>query len=849
MKIAKTMFIVCLLLVSMVVGSMPITKASNQDSYGYTYKDSNTVGGPAYNWIEISGTGNVITDTWWYAASYEVDLGFSFNYYGAYYDQLNIGCYGLLSTGTQYPTFNMSMNPNGEFITNTPNMHGFLAPFYGFLSPRLDDQTGNFVNSVYVQTLGEAPNRLFVVEWLDVRSANWSDWNNVMDTTPDSGITFEAILNESSSNILFQYKDVEFGASCPSPEANNGGKATVGIEDPSGIMGVQYSYNQPVITDGLAILYSYPATVSKADLFVSLNAPASIERVRVMSYVLSYGNLGGSSTSAVLSANLSSGMNFVIFLSASDDGTYDYDTGLVTWNIASVDGYPSGYGSRTVTVEVPDLTIGTSILTTAEITTVSDESSYDNNVASISTVVTGLNLPPSVSLQSPWNIGMDVAGTPIIRAQSPTTFKYDDLYATGVDISIHLSDNGPDITGTMTGPYPTWAYTLTFGSRAGDAVAVFTAHHIESSDVVVAAHLEVQRIDPAGYIYESETLQRVSGATVWLQMPNGRGGWVNVPTGGDIPIGDPDVNPLITGENGRYQWDTLPGTYRVHVEAPGYYPADSITVTVPPPVTDLHVGLVKIPLPQDNSSPDVQPISAPLDPIQVHTPVGFSASFTDSDTLDTHSAVWSWSDGHTSKGIVTEANGEGTVTGSRTYASAGVYTEIVTLTVSDSNGGSSEISTQQYIVVYDPDAGFVTGGGWINSPAGAFPAYPTLTGKANFGFVSKYVKGANVPTGNTEFDFKAATLNFHSTSYDWLVVGGNAKAQYKGTGTINGMGNYGFMLTAIDGQIKGHGASDTFRIKIWDIQTSTTVYDNQMGTSDSSDPTTTISGGNIIIHK
>jgi uncharacterized repeat protein (TIGR01451 family) len=44
-----------------------------------------------------------------------------------------------------------------------------------------------------------------------------------------------------------------------------------------------------------------------------------------------------------------------------------------------------------------------------------------------------------------------------------------------------------------------------------------------------------------------------------------------------------------------YQWDVLNGTYRVHVEATGYEPKNSYAVTVPPAVTDLHVGLVRVP--------------------------------------------------------------------------------------------------------------------------------------------------------------------------------------------------------------------------------------------------------------
>ena len=57
----------------------------------------------------------------------------------------------------------------------------------------------------------------------------------------------------------------------------------------------------------------------------------------------------------------------------------------------------------------------------------------------------------------------------------------------------------------------------------------------------------------------------------------------------------------------------------------------------------------------------------------------------------------------------------------------------------------------------------------------------SLAGRANFGFVSKYKKGAAAPEGQTEFQFQAGNLNFHSEAYEWLVVSG-AKAQYKGTG-------------------------------------------------------------------
>ncbi|MGH2499786.1 MAG: SBBP repeat-containing protein [Candidatus Limnocylindria bacterium] len=172
----------------------------------------------------------------------------------------------------------------------------------------------------------------------------------------------------------------------------------------------------------------------------------------------------------------------------------------------------------------------------------------------------------------------------------------------------------------------------------------------------------------------------------------------------------------------------------------------------------------------------------------------------------------------------------------------GVYT--VVLVVSGNYAGASEAVL---LAIYDPEGGFVTGSGWIDSPPEAYTPDPTLTGKASFGFVSKYKKGATVPTGQTQFQFRVADLSFHSTAYEWLVVAG-ARAQYKGTGTINGSGNYGFMLTAVDGQVNGGGGVDKFRIKIWDKDNGdTTVYDNEVGKNEDSTPTTEIAGGSIVI--
>ena len=89
--------------------------------------------------------------------------------------------------------------------------------------------------------------------------------------------------------------------------------------------------------------------------------------------------------------------------------------------------------------------------------------------------------------------------------------------------------------------------------------------------------------------------------------------------------------------------------------------------------------------------------------------------------------------------------------------------------------------------------------------------------------LSRSISRVRLPQRNTEFQFKAGKLNFSSTSYDWLVVTG-VRAQYKG------------------------GGVDKFRIRIWS-DGGGLVYDNQMDALDSADPTTTLGGGSIVIHK
>jgi len=218
----------------------------------------------------------------------------------------------------------------------------------------------------------------------------------------------------------------------------------------------------------------------------------------------------------------------------------------------------------------------------------------------------------------------------------------------------------------------------------------------------------------------------------------------------------------------------------------------------------------------------------------INTAIQFDGSASSDPDGDSLSYAWTFGDG-------TDATG---ATPTHSYAAAGIYD--VCLTVHD-DGALASPQACTLAVVYDPSAGFVTGGGWIDSPAGAYKADPALSGQATFGFVSKYTKGAQVPTGTTQFQFDVAGLSFYSETYEWLLVNKAGKnAQFKGSGLINEAADpngqaYKFMLWAGDGATSG--GSDTFRIRIWWEAggVENVVYDNGVAQA--------IGGGSIVVHR
>jgi hypothetical protein len=235
-----------------------------------------------------------------------------------------------------------------------------------------------------------------------------------------------------------------------------------------------------------------------------------------------------------------------------------------------------------------------------------------------------------------------------------------------------------------------------------------------------------------------------------------------------------------------------------------------------------------------NAAPVLGPVSAPAAPVPLGQSIAASAAFTDADVPESqpYTATINWGDGSpvTTRSYATP----GMISAPHTYGAPGLYS--ITISVRQDNLPThSDTERFDYVIVYDANGTSVTGGGWIDAPTGSG------TDRGTFGFVVRYEKGAPVPTGNLEFQAHDGEINLKATSFAWLIVNGSS-ARFAGTGTVNGVGDYGFDATVVPGD----PGSGSFSIRIWDRATGATLYDSQAAGSAAA-VATRITGGSIRI--
>jgi subtilisin family serine protease len=203
---------------------VPITGATQRDftlslrtdPFGYTCRTASLPYTPGSNRLSLTG-GDVLA---------EINLPFWMRLYGTEYRKATIDTNGVLCFA-QCPGSvlgNRAVPWNG-----TPN--GAIFPFWDNLV--VDDMAG-----VYTGTTGTMPNRTFIVEWRNV----------AFFTDGTLRVSFEVMLHENGQ-ITLQYADIG-GALLEA-----GVYATIGMEDATGTVGYQYSYNEPVVANGRGITF------------------------------------------------------------------------------------------------------------------------------------------------------------------------------------------------------------------------------------------------------------------------------------------------------------------------------------------------------------------------------------------------------------------------------------------------------------------------------------------------------------------------------------------------------------------------------------------------------------------
>ncbi len=235
--------------------SIPVTEVDN--SYIAIDSDSDLPNAPNYEWVEINtiGTNLNLTDD----SIVEVDLEFSFQYYGEIFNSLTVCSNGWVSflpclskDQDRYDCTSLPYFANNS-IGHPLGPYGMIAPFFD----DLDDDWGTVPFNVYFYTNGEDS---VIIEWDHVVNGE-TDGKEGPQCTDDPGNcdweTFQLILvGESSSGngeIIFQYQEIH--------DVDDHG-STVGIESPDKNTGVQYLFNfeyasnDNTLHDNLAIRFT-----------------------------------------------------------------------------------------------------------------------------------------------------------------------------------------------------------------------------------------------------------------------------------------------------------------------------------------------------------------------------------------------------------------------------------------------------------------------------------------------------------------------------------------------------------------------------------------------------------------
>jgi len=214
-SICSLVFLVSLFLVT----NPGIAGTGGPDDFGYIWIDSDELGGPTYNWVDITGRGT------------QMFLGdddnqpfpmtpFSFEFYGNSFS----GDFHVCSNGFASFT-STSTSLSNTYIPNSSDPNDLLALFWDDLNPSYAGEVWWFVNSDSL-----------IVSWIGVPHYYSTGAN-----------TFQVILT-SDDVVHYQYLHLDE----PLDEC------TAGIENADGTIGLEVVYNDFYLHDSLAIDFKLP---------------------------------------------------------------------------------------------------------------------------------------------------------------------------------------------------------------------------------------------------------------------------------------------------------------------------------------------------------------------------------------------------------------------------------------------------------------------------------------------------------------------------------------------------------------------------------------------------------------
>lgn len=179
-----------------------------------------------------------------------IPLPFSFPFYGETYNTAFVATNGFLTfLGSSTEASNVALP-----ATTMPN-----GAIYAFWDDLVFDQD----TSLRTHLLGVSPSRRFVIEWRNVR---------FLDDGPR--LDFEVVLHENGQ-ILVQYRNISTNG------REQGSSATLGIENPSGTIGLQYSFNEAVVSEGLAVRYRLRSQAWVEGIVTDANDGAALDGATV----------------------------------------------------------------------------------------------------------------------------------------------------------------------------------------------------------------------------------------------------------------------------------------------------------------------------------------------------------------------------------------------------------------------------------------------------------------------------------------------------------------------------------------------------------------------------------------